>query len=136
MHGPRVYTIEEVNELVPRLRRTFDNIEKIKVLLRGLNIRISALELIWGMRVHDTDCPDHLEFNHHLEEMKTLEDDVERWTKRITRLGGHVKSVDPPLVDFYGVREKRLVYWCWTRGEEAIEHWHQIDEGFASRQRV
>lgn len=136
MPGPRVYTLEEVQALVPKLESVFARIDAVKTELRILHIRVSALELIWGVNVHERDCPDHLEFLHHLEEMKTREDEVARLTKRISRLSGRVNSVDPALVDFYGVREGRLVHWCWTRGETAIEHWHHVDEGFGSRQRV
>ncbi len=136
MPGPRVYTIAEVRELVPSLSSTFVKIEAIKKKLRMANIRANALELIWGTRVHEPDCPDHLEFLHHLEEMKELEDDVESFTRRISRLGGQVRSVHPARVDFYGVREGRLVQWCWTCGEKTIEHWHQVDEGFTGRQKV
>ena len=64
------------------------------------------------------------------------EDEVEKLTQGIAKLSGQVKSVDPPLVDFYGVRDGHLVLWCWTRGEERIEHWHHVDTGFASRQHV
>jgi hypothetical protein len=136
MPGPRVYTIAEVRELVPRLSSTFAKIEAIKKKLRMANIRANALELIWGARVHEPDCPDHLEFLHHLEEMKELEDEVEAFTRRISRLGGQVRSVEPARVDFYGVRDGRLVQWCWTCGEKTIEHWHHVDEGFTGRQTV
>jgi len=136
MPGPRVYTIEEVQDLVPKVESAFRRIDSIKAKLRTLHIRVAALELIWGANVHDESCPDHLEFAHHIEEMKSHEDAVDRLTKRIARFGGHVKSVDPALVDFYGVRDGRLVHWCWTRGEANIEHWHHVDEGFGSRQRV
>lgn len=136
MPGPRVYTIDEVQALVPKLESMFERVDAIKARLRIANIRANALELIWSAKIHEVDCPDHLEFLHHLEEMKVLEDDVERLTKRIGKLGGQVKSVDPGLVDFYGVRDGRLVHWCWTRGEAVIEHWHHVDEGFTRRQHV
>ncbi len=134
MPGPRVYTIAEARDLVPKLAAIFLKIDGIKKKLRIVNIRANALELIWGARVHEAECPDHLEFLHHLEEMKQLEDDVDALTRRIVRLGGQVKCVDPARVDFFGVRDGRLVQWCWTRGEKTIEHWHHVDEGFTGRQ--
>jgi hypothetical protein len=136
MPGPRVYTLDEVNELVPQLVRVFARIETIKDELRTLHIRINALELIWGAKVRERSNPDHGELVHHVAEMKSLEDEVETLTTEITGLSGQVKSVDPPLVDFYGVRDGHLVFWCWTGGEGAIEHWHHVDAGFAGRQPV
>ena len=136
MPGPRVYTIDEVQALVPRLERIFDRIDKQRAELKTLHIRISALELIWGRAVHAKDNPDHGEFASHVGAMKALEEAIEKQTATITRLSGEVKSVEPALVDFYGVREGRLVHWCWTRGERIIAHWHHVDAGFAERQPV
>lgn len=136
MPGPRVYSLDEVNELVPRLAEVFARVDEIKEALRVLHIRLNALELIWGRALRESTNPDHGEFTSYVTEMKTLEDEVEKLTQGIAKLSGQVKSVDPPLVDFYGVRDGHLVLWCWTRGEERIEHWHHVDTGFASRQHV
>jgi hypothetical protein len=136
MAGPRIYTLDEVNELLPKLELMFTRVDEVRGELRTLHIRANALELIWGAKLHERDCPDHGEFEHYIESMKKLEDEVERLSKKIGKLGGQVKSMDPALIDFYGVREGYLVFWCWTRGEDTIEHWHHVDEGFAGRQRV
>jgi hypothetical protein len=39
-------------------------------------------------------------------------------------------------VDFYGTLDGRDVFWCWMAGEDTIEYWHEIDAGFAGRQRI
>jgi hypothetical protein len=131
-----VFTVEDVAELIPRLEAVFARIDGARARLRTLTIRANALELIWGRKVQEDSNPDHKEFGEFLAEMKEAEEEIEKLTKRVGRLGGQVKSVDPPLVDFYGVREGRLVFWCWTRGETRIEHWHHVDQGFANRQPV
>ena len=136
MPGPRVFGVEEVDALIPRLETIFARVDEIRARLKTLSIRVNALELIWGNAVHDPKNTDHGELAGHLADMKQAQDDVEALTKKVARLGGHVKSIDPPLVDFYGVREGRLVYWCWTRGESHVEHWHHVDQGFANRQPV
>jgi hypothetical protein len=136
MVGPRIFELHEVNELIPELERVFAELEEIKQELKTLKIRITALEMIWGSKVREKDNPDHLELAHHLEEMKSAQETFERSTRGIAELGGQVKGVDPPLVDFYGVREGHLIHWCWTTGETDITHWHHIDEGFAQRQSV
>ena len=136
MPGPRIYSIEEVDRLLPRLERIFTTLDDIKARLRTLKIRVNALEMIWGAKVHEKENPDHGELQQHLAEMKAAEEQAEALTKRVARLGGQAKSVDPPLVDFYGVREGRLVFWCWTRGETHVEHWHHVDQGFSNRQPV
>jgi len=136
MPGPRVYTVEEIESLIPRLESLCTRLDEVRARLRNLSIRANALELIWGAKVHKPENPDHGEMQQHLADMKAAEDEVERLSKRVGRMGGQLKSLDPPLVDFYGVREGRLVFWCWTRGEQRVEHWHHVDQGFANRQPV
>jgi len=136
MPGPRVFTVEQVNEMIPRLESVFGRLDRIRSRLRALQLRVNALEMIWGSDVHSEDHPDHGELGHHLAGMQEAQEAFERVSRRIPRMGGKLKSVEPALVDFYGVREGRLVSWCWTRGESHVEHWHHVDQGFAQRQSV
>jgi len=136
MPGPRVFTVEEIDSLVPRLETVADRVDDVRARLKMLAIRVNALELIWGHEVHKPGHHDHGELASHLAGMKKAEEEIERLSKRVARWGGQLKSLDPPLVDFYGVREGRLVFWCWTRGDKKIEHWHHVDQGFANRQPV
>jgi hypothetical protein len=32
--------------------------------------------------------------------------------------------------------DNREVYLCWRLGEPAVEHWHELNAGFAGRQRL
>ena len=136
MPGPRVHTIEEVDELLPRVERVFARIDALRKELKDLHVRITALEMIWGAKVREEENPDHREMEHHLAETKRCQDEFERCSKLIARLGGQVKSVDPPPVANAVEIDERLVFWCWTRGETRIAHWHHVDEGFAGRQKV
>lgn len=136
MVGPRIFEIEEVNRLIPDLEAVFGRLGELREKLRRLNLRINTLELIWGEAVHREDNPDHGEYQHHLADMKAVQEDFEGVTRRVTEMGGQVKALDPPLVDFFGVRDGRLVLWCWTRDEREVTHWHHVDEGFAGRRPV
>jgi hypothetical protein len=136
MPGPRVYTIEEVDRLLPKLEKLFARMDAIRVELKAVHIRVTTLEMIWGAKVREPENPDHGELEHHMADMKLRQEEFERCTKQVAKLGGEVKSTEPALVDFYGVREGRLVFWCWTRGETRVEHWHHVDQGFAERQKV
>ncbi|HET6204783.1 MAG TPA: DUF2203 domain-containing protein [Planctomycetota bacterium] len=134
MVGPRIFDVDEANALVPDLRRIFDRLDALRERMRATKLRLNALELIWGEKIREEDCPDHRELVHYLEEMKRLEEAVQGETDKVAELGGVVKGIEPGLVDFYGVRDGRLVYLCWQRGEGAIGHWHHIDAGFAGRE--
>ncbi len=136
MVGPRVYSLEDVNTLVPDLERIFGELDGLRSQMRALKLRIATLEMIWGEAVRRADNPDYGELQHHLREMSELQSAFEAHTNNVQELGGQVKGLEPALVDFYGVRDGFLILWCWRRGDDAIEHWHHIDEGFANRQRI
>lgn len=136
MPGPRVFTLDEAQRALPLVEEQLRVMDRVRERLGVLKIRINALELIWGSKLSEQDCPDRGELQQHVADMKAAEQEFEAASRAISELGGHLKGIDPPLVDFYGVREGRLVFWCWRRGEARITEWHHIDEGFAGRQRV
>ena len=58
---------------------------------------------------------------------------IARCVEGIQELGGMVKDVGEGLVDFLARREGQDVLLCWRLGEDEIEHWHGLEEGFAGR---
>lgn len=134
--GPRVFTVEEVDALLPDLEGRFVKLDGIRGKLRAAKIKLDALEMIWGDAIHKRDNPDHGEFEHHLETLKALEEEFQQVGASFGEFGATVKGLDPGLLDFYAVRDKRLVFLCWRRGEPRCEYWHPIDAGFAGRQRI
>jgi hypothetical protein len=51
------------------------------------------------------------------------------------RVAGNGGGLDDPagLVDFPTLVDGEEAYLCWRLGEERIEHWHGLEEGFAGR---
>ncbi len=47
-----------------------------------------------------------------------------------------LRDLDRGLVDFPAVREGREVYLCWVDGEPELAYWHEVDAGYAGRQRL
>ena len=47
-----------------------------------------------------------------------------------------VKDLDRGLVDFPTLRGGQEVFLCWENGEEDIEFWHDLDSGYAGRERL
>jgi hypothetical protein len=58
---------------------------------------------------------------------------VARCVNAIHGLGGVVKDPDAGLVDFPARIQGIEAFLCWQLGEEQIDHWHGIEEGFAGR---
>ena len=45
-----------------------------------------------------------------------------------------LRDLDRGLVDFPSLRDGEEVYLCWLEGEDEIEHWHGLEDGFAGRE--
>lgn len=54
----------------------------------------------------------------------------------IREIGCEIKDLDNGLIDFPAMREGRIIYLCWKRGERRIDYWHELDTGFAGRQKL
>jgi hypothetical protein len=52
---------------------------------------------------------------------------------KIQETGCVVKDLDTGLIDFPSLLDGQEVYLCWKVGEDRIEYWHGLHEGFAGR---
>jgi hypothetical protein len=53
--------------------------------------------------------------------------------EQLSRLDIVVRDLDAGLIDFPALRDGEEVYLCWLVDEPEIEHWHELDAGFAGR---
>ena len=134
--GPRIYTPREASALVPKLNRAFEEIDQIKNRLKTIKGKVDVLEMIWGDEVRAETNPDHREYAHYMEEIEQSKKDFDTASKRFAEYEAVVKSLEQGLVDFYGVIENRLVFLCWKRGEQTIEFYHHLEDGFPGRQPI
>jgi hypothetical protein len=61
---------------------------------------------------------------------------MEAQLQRIQGMGVLIKDLDRGLVDFPHLRDGREVFLCWELGEDDIEFWHELDSGYAGRERL
>jgi hypothetical protein len=54
----------------------------------------------------------------------------------IQEQGCLVKDLDTGLLDFPTLYQDREVYLCWKLGEQGIDFWHGVDEGFRGRKPI
>lgn len=116
----RLFGLEEANALVPLMQTTFEALTPVVTRLRVV------LEALERGRANDSELQ---------EERSTLLRQVETLLRPVEELGIEVKSADG-LVDFRAMREGRVVNLCWKFPETQIQYWHDLDSGFAERQRI
>jgi hypothetical protein len=71
---------------------------------------------------------------------------VNAWVKAAIEMQGvlaeferreiQIKDVDRGLLDFPAVMGGREVFLCWEQDEDDIEYWHDLDTGYAGRERL
>lgn len=47
-----------------------------------------------------------------------------------------IKDLERGLIDFPAIIGGREVFLCWEQDEEDIEYWHDLDTGFAGREKL
>lgn len=69
----------------------------------------------------------------HEDRLHALRQSFEALTSELTELGVELKDPLTGLIDFRAQRGEQEVYLCWRLGEDAVDHWHGLETGFAGR---
>ena len=132
----KLYTLEEANVALPQIEALLDTLVDTKLQINKHQAEIDVLELIQeGSGIRRVKPGSHY-FENKLEEMQILFDQFKHNIHQFAELGCELKDLDRGLVDFYSLKEDRLIYLCWKKGEKKISHWHDIETGFAGRQPI
>jgi hypothetical protein len=132
----RVFTVREVDELIPRLEEVLATVRHHLDQLQAVGEKLQLLDVLWGKRVQDRGNPDHTEWTGHRaraeQESRRIEEIVQREVvERGIRFpqGG----LEHGLMDFPTVYRGRWVYLCWRAGEPRLVAWHELTGGFQGR---
>ncbi len=134
--GPRIFTLDEANALVPRLELELGDLARLRSELEGLIEVVGGAEAAMAILQHGHEPPaGHAAAGTRLHRVA---DEITAGVERIHALGCVLKDIDEGLVDFYAVEdgEPAPVFLCWQLGEPAIAHWHPVGEGFSARRRI
>jgi hypothetical protein len=128
---PRTYTIEEATAALPQVRRLVERIVERFALLPELQEQARVADYKTSRPSAGVEAEQ--EYERARRAMHDAELEVAEDALRLERLGVSLKDAQTGLIDFYSYREGELVELCWKLGENAIENWHRIGEGFAGR---
>jgi len=120
------FTLDEARSLLPQLRRIFKDVHRRRDVVQKTDTELGkTLEQtgtdIGGAKVSAL-LMDMLQLNLQLQ--------------RLQEMGVQIKDFDRGLVDFPHIREGREVFLCWELEEDDIEFWHDLDSGYAGRERL
>jgi hypothetical protein len=119
----KLFSVEEANALLPEIKRQWREIDAARATLRRLapEAKRASEQTGGGGSVYG------LEYINALTNLMAS-------AQQIVDLGVEIKDFEKGLCDFPHLRDERVVFLCWMKGEDRIEWWHDVEAGFAGRQ--
>jgi hypothetical protein len=133
--APVVFTLEEVNALLPQLKALMAEQMERRIEIEGKLERLAGLlgTLPDTIEIEDRDPAYVRDVKRDL--VERVETYQASW-REIEALGAVLKDARAGLVDFYGRVDGKAVWLCWKFGEEAVSYYHDLDQGFAGRRPI
>jgi hypothetical protein len=129
IHEMKLFSVDEANALLPAVRRIVERVARAHGRVAAL--RESAREAGEGASASGGGFMPEGELY-----VRALGSLVEGATE-LEALGVQLKDYGRGLIDFPAMREGRVVLLCWQLGEgDRVEWWHDLETGFAGRQRL
>lgn len=129
MATPRLFTVTEAERALPLVGRVVHDLMTEYPAWREAVSRYEAFTA--GTR---TEWGESEELQRARAAVSGHAERINRFLGELEQIGCVFKGFDAGLVDFYTLREDRLVFLCWKVDEEHITHWHDIDAGYSGRQ--
>jgi len=119
------YTREEAKALLPQVRKWIEQLEQARDHLLKVDKRLSSL------MEPGRDAGGDL-VNSWARTMADFRSVMSEFQQREIL----IKDIDRGLIDFPAIIGGKEVFLCWEKDEEDIEFWHDLDTGYAGRERL
>jgi hypothetical protein len=127
----RYFEPEDVDALISTLTRVMGDIMRANEQATAIAARLEAERERIGAA--GGGVIDRAAWKADTERLSQLAETVKAGLAEIGGMGGTIKDLSLGLVDFPHRRDGRVVNLCWKYGENAVTHWHGLDEGYANR---
>jgi|SRR5678816_3091249 len=119
------YTREEARALLPQIREWLKHLAQVRNWMEECERKVQHL-LKAG-----ADVGGELANN-----WVRLYTELHKLVREFSRREIQLKDLDRGLIDFPAIISGREVFLCWEQDEEDIEFWHDLDTGYAGRERL
>jgi hypothetical protein len=124
-HFSKHYTLEEARALLPAVRQWLEELGRHQERLKTLDKRVGQLVSSGD----DAGGPSVNQLVRILAQCKTV---LQRFRSRQIQ----IKDLNRGLLDFPAWRDGREIFLCWEKDEDDIEYWHDLESGYAGRERL
>ncbi|OGX13713.1 MAG: hypothetical protein A3I71_04960 [Omnitrophica WOR_2 bacterium RIFCSPLOWO2_02_FULL_63_16] len=129
----KVFTVEEANALLPRVRPLVEQLRALQGSIVTTNEQLDEKvhKLSGGNGYPLQDLRHHIEklTRHQLQLIEAFHSALQQ----LEELGCVLKDLSLGLIDFYTVRDGEPAFLCWKLDEETVRFWHPLDAGYAAR---
>jgi hypothetical protein len=129
----RSFTPDEANNALDEVRPVAERLVAVRARMRELEQTQGKLVTAIGGNGGGYAASD---LNAAQAELVGLADAAIACVQRLEELGVELKDLDLGLLDFPSVRDGREVLLCWHVGEESVEFWHGLEDGYAGRKPI
>ena len=119
------YTRDEARALLPQVREWLTALRESRAGLEAAETRLK------GLLSPGQDLGGEV-VNQWVRQMANMQDSLLVFLRREIQ----IKDLDRGLLDFPAIIGGREVFLCWEQDEDDIEFWHELDTGYAGRERL
>ena len=117
----RYFTLDGALTILPEIQDRLERISRMRADIREL-----AAELETAVRGNGQSQETQPQFVKLVREL-------ERLVGEVRERGVILRDLDTGLIDFPSIRDGDEIFLCYRLGEETIEFWHGLEEGFPGR---
>lgn len=120
------FTVEEANSVVPHLLKVMPRVQELS---RILSTQFPDVQKAWKKaKCNGGSVEGSAYLRIALKLNRVLND--------LTDKGCIIKGIDEGLIDFPAILDGKEVFLCWKAPEEEIRFWHDLNTGYAGRQKL
>ena len=119
------YTLEEARALLPKVRKWLERLNRLRVEMAQNEKRVE------GLMTGGADVGGKL-VNTWIRNLADIRELLVEFHQRQIQ----IKDLARGLLDFPAIIGGKEVFLCWEQDEEDIEFWHELDSGYAGRERL
>ncbi len=122
----RLFTIEQANRSLPYVSRVVVDIVKQHRKVGAIEDKCHIHRPSVSREEHELLCD---QYRAELEKLRDL-------TEELAIVGCSLRDMRRGIVDFPCMYRGRLIELCWLLGQNTLLFWHEVGEGFRSRQAI
>jgi hypothetical protein len=119
------YSVEEARALLPQVRQWLSELREIRQRLKQVDERLAQM-VAGGADAGGESV------NARVKLAAEFHNVIQEFARREIQ----IKDLERGLVDFPAIISGKEVFLCWEQDEDDIEFWHDLDTGYAGRERL